>query len=241
MTVNWHNLAIATACLLEHERLCDRRTFIDEASLVRASAEFIQSTTQLLLTPEYNHPNLPGNKRLDLLGRTRADTPAVFVAEAKWIKSGGGVRRWASEIAEDVLRLEGLEEDVEAYTDRALIVGGIRRSLKAQFLDVETRAGNGNPRIQILPHILQARDQEKRDYPYEQARIAIRDCVPGARRFWKARAVDIGGELPVSYQCALAGRHRASQIQDSVEVYVWLLRRSRNRSTFDATTTFDGV
>jgi len=93
----------------------------------------------------------------------------------------------------------------------------------------------------ILPHILQARDHDNAEYPYEQARIAVRDCDTGARKFWKARAEDINNNLPVSYQCALAGRHRASQIQDSVEVYVWLIRRSRNRSTFDAKAHFANV
>lgn len=241
MTVNWTNLATATACLLEYERLCERRAFIDEASLVRGSAEFIQSTTQLLLTPEHNHPDLPGSKRLDLLGRTRPDTSAVFVLEAKWIKSGGGTRPWAREIAEDILRLESLERDVSAATDRALVIGGIRRSLKALFLEVEVRAGDGAPRVEILPHMLQPRDPENKSYPYEQARIPVRDCAPGVRKFWKERADQIGHDIPVSYQCSLAGRHRAGPTQDSVEVYVWLIRRSRNRSIFDAGIQFGGV
>lgn len=161
MTVNWNNLASGAACLLEYERLSDRRAFIEEASLVRASAEFIDSTTQLILTPEHNHPDLPGGKRLDLLGRTRPDTPASFVLEAKWIKSGGGTRQWARVVAEDILRLESLETDASAASDRAVVIGGIRRSLKALFLDVEVRAGNGAPRLQILPHLLQPRDKKK--------------------------------------------------------------------------------
>lgn len=241
MAVNWNNLAIATACLLEYERQCDRRTFIDEASLVRAAAEFVQSTTQLILVPEHNHPDLPGNKRLDLLGRTRIDTPAVFVAEAKWIKAEGGVRQWAKEVTEDILRLESLETDVAAVTDRALIIGGIRRSLKAQFLEATVRAGGGNPRVEILPHILQARDQTDKTYPYEQTRVPVRECHEGVRSFWKKQAVQIGAELPISYQCSLAGRHRAAPTQDSVEVYVWLIRRSRNRCTFNAADHFNDV
>ena len=145
------------------------------------------------------------------------------------------------EIAEDILRLEGLADDVEAYTDRAWIIGGRKRSLEAKFLSVEVQAGNGAPRIQILPHILQAKDPNNDAYPYEQSRIAVRDCELGVRKFWKARAADVGGEIPVSYQCTLAGHHRASHTQDSVEVCVWLIRRSRNRSTFDAAATFHGV
>lgn len=239
MAVNWSNLASGAACLLEYERLCDRKTFIEEASLVRASAEFIQSTTQLLLAPEYNHPDLPGKKRLDLLGRTRPGVPASFVLEAKWIKSDGGTRQWAKEVAEDILRLESLEQDVSAATDRAIIIGGIHRSLKALFLEVEVRAGNGAPRLQILSHLLQPHDPQKNSYPYEQVRIPVRDCDPGAQKFWKGRAEAISHEIPVSYQCSLAGRHRAGVTQDSVEVYVWLIRRSRNRKTFDAVKHFN--
>jgi hypothetical protein len=238
MAVNWSNLASATACLLEYERLCERRAFIDEASLVRAAAEFIQSTTQLILVPEHNHPDLPGAKRLDLLGRTRSDTHASFVLEAKWIKSDGGTRQWAREVAEDILRLENLDEDVAAATDRALVIGGIRRSLKALFLEVEVRAGSGAPRVQALPIVLQPRDLQNKSYPYEQVRIPVRDCDDGARKFWRGMASIMGANLPVSYQCSLAGRHRAGPAQDAVEVYVWLIRRSRNRSTFNAVAHF---
>ena len=241
MAVNWSNLASATACLLEYERLCERRAFIDEASLVRAAAEFIQSTTQLILAPEHNHPDLPGNKRLDLLGRTRPDTPAAFVLEAKWIKSDGGTRQWAKEVAEDILRLENLEDDVSASTDRALVIGGIRRSLKALFLEVQVRAGNGAPKIQALPTILQPRDPSDKSYPYEQTRIPVRDCDDGACKFWKGMASVMGADIPVSYQCSLAGRHRSGPTQDAVEVYVWLIRRSRNRSTFNAIKHFADV
>ncbi len=241
MAVNWNNLAIGTSCLLEYERLCDRRAFIDEASLVRASAEYIQSTTQLILSPEHNHPDLPGTRRLDLLGRRRPNTPAVFLLEAKWIKSDGGTRQWAREVADDILRLEQLEQDVSTSTDRALIIGGIRRSLKALFLEVEVRAGGGRPRVQILPHILQPRDSQNASFPYDQERIPIRDCQEGARKFWADRSAQIGQNLPISYQCTLAGYHRGGVTQDSVEVYVWLIRRSRNRNTFDAPSHFGGV
>lgn len=232
MAVNWHNLAVASANLLEYERLCERRIFIDEASLVRASAEFIQSTTQLLLTPEHNHPDLEGNKRLDLVGRTRIGTP-VFVAEAKWIKSGGGTRHWANEIIADILRLERLEQDVSVKTDRAIIVGGIGRSLRSNFLDVRVRTGNGQPTIHILPHILQPQEHHNKEFPCAQSQITIRGCDTRARHFWKTQGSNSNGTLLVSYQCVLAGFHKAGPSQDSVEVYVWLIRRSRNRAVFN--------
>jgi hypothetical protein len=241
MAVNWNNLASAAACLLEYERLCDRRSFIEESSLVRASAEFIQSTTQLLLTPEYNHPDLLGNKRLDLLGRTREEAPASFVLEAKWIKADGGTRQWAKEIGEDILRLENIERDVNAQTDRAIVVGGIKRSLYPSLIDVRVNPGAGMSRVEILPHLLQPRDVKSSAFPYAQEKKPIRDCEDGARKFWCALAVSLGRELPVSYQCSLAGWHSSGSSQDAVEVFVWLVRRSRNRSTFDAVASLSSV
>lgn len=235
MAVNWHNLAIATSCLLEYERVCERRTFIDEASLVRASAEFIQSSTQLMLVPEHNHANLDGNQRLDLLGRTRLGVPASFVAEAKWVRARGGTRQWVTEVTNDILRLERLQDEMAVSTDRAIIVGGIGRSIQSKFIDANVRAGNGNPRVRALPHILQERDDENSVFPYAQKRVSVRECDASIRQFWQARATHFGGCLPISYQCTLAGWHRAGPHQDSVEVYVWLIRRSRNRSEFSFT------
>lgn len=132
MTVNWQNLAVASACLLENERLCNRKTFIDEASLVRVGAEFIQASTQLVLDPEHNHPDLPGNQRFDLLGRSERANPARFLAEAKWVRSGGGSRNWPAEVTKDIFRLESVITDVTPQTERALIIGGIRRSVEAK-------------------------------------------------------------------------------------------------------------
>jgi len=129
MSVNWHNLAIAVSCGLEQERLCERGAFIDEAALVRASAAFIQATTQLLVSPEVAHADLAAGERLDLTGRTRPDVPLSFAVEAKWIRSGGGVRNWPAEIAKDILRLARLDQETSGMTDRALIIGGIRRSV----------------------------------------------------------------------------------------------------------------
>lgn len=236
MSVNWHNLAIAVSCSLEHERLCERGSFIDEAALVRASAAFIQSTTQILLAPELPHPDLQGNQRLDLAGRKTPDANLSFLAEAKWIRSGGGVRNWPAEIAKDILRLERLEEDTNGVTERVLIIGGVRRSVRANLLEVETNIGGG--RIAVAPHILQLRDAEDRSYPYNQARIGIRDCERQLRSFWRQRAEAFDGQAPVSYQCSLAGHHKAGPTQDAVDVHIWLVRRSRNRAAFSARDEF---
>lgn len=107
-------MAISVSSRLEFERLCLRRAFIDEASLVRYCVEFIQATTSLLLTPEHNHDDLPGNKRLDVVARVREQSPLALALEAKWLRSDGGSRNWSFEIAEDVLRLERISEEKSA-------------------------------------------------------------------------------------------------------------------------------
>lgn len=236
MSINWHHLAIAVACGLEQERLSERGAFIDEAALVRASAAFIQATTQLLLEPELPHPDLIGAQRLDLSGRAAPAGNLSFVAEAKWLRSGGGVRNWPAEVAKDILRLERLANDTTGSTDRAIIVGGIRRSIKANLLEVQINADGG--RVEIAPHLLQVRDPAIREYPYNQVRIDIRSCDVRVEDFWLKRAQAFSDDLPVSYQCALAGHHKAGPTQEAVEVHVWLIRRSRNRSDFSAEATF---
>lgn len=104
-------------------------------------------------------PDLPGTKRLDLLGRTRPTTPAAFVAEAKWIKAGGGTRNWPKEVVHDLLRLESLQVGLNVKTERALVVGGIGKSLRKNFLEVTIQAGGGNPRIPVMPRVVQNYDQ----------------------------------------------------------------------------------
>jgi hypothetical protein len=231
MSVNWQHLAIAVACGLEQERLSDRGAFIDEAALVRASAAFIQATTQLLLHPEMTHADLNQDQRLDLAGRTRPGIALSFAAEAKWLRSGGGVRNWPAEIATDILRLERLQDDTAAATERVLIIGGIERSVRTKLLEAKRNVGGG--RLVVLPHILQVPDPNLTAYPYNQSKVRVRDCVPEMKDFWLDMAAGFANLAPVSYQCALAGRHKAGPTQDAVEVYIWRIRRSRNRAAFN--------
>lgn len=229
MAVNWQNLATAAACRLEFEQLCDRGDFTDESALVRTCVEYVQAGTNLAVRPELNHPDLPGNKRLDAAGEIGGAATYAFVLEAKWLKAGGGARQYDVEIVEDLLRLESLQANMGVGTDRALVVAGHRSTVEALGRK-NVQTGGGTTRL--MPHVLQERDQNE-DLPQNQTRIAVRECDPLVRRFWSrmARRID-SPTLPVSYQVALAGYFQTGSRQDSVEAQVWLVRRSRNRSTF---------
>ena len=228
-------MAVAVSSRLEFERLCQRRAFIDEASLRRHCVEFVQATTSLIPTPEHNHDDLPGNERLDVIARAREGSPLTLALEAKWIKSEGGVRGWSSEITKDILRLERISKNTNQQTERVLVIAGISRTVNSKLIDGQINVGGG--REAVLPHILQPKVKDT-DFPYNQQRMPIRDCDAKLRKFFYERAKAVSNQLPVSYQVSLAGHHLAGPTQDSIEMYVWVIRRSRKRSLFDPNTTW---
>jgi hypothetical protein len=66
--LRWEPNARAVACSLEVERLNGRGAFIDENAPLRTVSEPFQAVNSTIVEPEYNHPNSPGNKRLDAVG-----------------------------------------------------------------------------------------------------------------------------------------------------------------------------
>ena len=223
-------MTVAVSGLLEFERLCNRRNFIDESGFVRACVEFIQATTTLHLTPEYNHNDLPGNKRLDIVGRSKREGKLALAVEAKWIRPRGGSRYWIGEATEAALRLERINEEANAHTERALLIGGISQTIQARLIDQQINIGGGR-RI-VFPHILQPQKGDDVSFPYNQTKIDVRDCESDFNSFFTGQAENVGGRLPVSYQTALAGHHKSGEKQNSIEMYAWVIRRSRNRSDF---------
>lgn len=89
MSVVWSEFAEAITGKLNWERLCGRGNFLTETSLHRAIAEYVQAATTLAIQTEYNHPDISGNKRLDLVGFGPQGKSIQLAVEAKWIKSDG--------------------------------------------------------------------------------------------------------------------------------------------------------
>lgn len=232
MKVNWANLARAVANRLEFERLTHRAFFIDEASVRRTAVEFLQGISSLDLVPEYGHEDLGDGFHLDVVGRTKGAASLSFALEAKWMKSGGGTREWHREIVKDALRLESLEDEMAPATDRALLVAGVHQTIEAQLIARGVRAGG--TLMKVLPHLLQEEDTAL-TLPQPQSRIPVRETHADLRKLFTGLAAAVGGELPVSYQVSLAGHHLSGPTMNSVEAYVWLVRRSRKRRTFDPT------
>jgi hypothetical protein len=63
--VDWVNVAVASR--LQYEKSCGRSNLITEDFSRLVLAEAVQSSAYGPIDVEYNHPDLPGNCRLDLL------------------------------------------------------------------------------------------------------------------------------------------------------------------------------
>lgn len=222
--VNWQDLSVAVACSLEWERRCDRAKFLDENSFRRAVAEYLQSRTTAKIESEYNHPDIPGNTRLDLVGFGPQAKKIDFAVEAKWIKDGGGVRDWPAEITDDIFRLEMVTTDMAQQNERMLVVGGVASRVSTGLVNKgKNVAGQNRLRWldELLPDTITGVDR----------RTAVWDCKVVMRPFFKARATSIGvTRLPISFQAQLVGHYQVDPNDNaSVVSYVWQIRRSQNR------------
>ncbi len=229
MIVNAHHLAIAVASRIAFEQMCQREVLIDEAMVKRTIAEALQAMTQLRIEPEYNHPDIAGAKRLDLIGRRKKKGRIALAVETKWVRSEGGARDWQSEVAEDSLRLETLRREMAQDEERLLMICGIHKTIETQLLN-KGRYYDGSS-FAAFPHIAswdptivgKARNQEK---------ISVRGCDHGMRKLWYQLAQKFGSVLPVSYQSAYLADHRADSRETCVRAIVWRVNRSQNRSEF---------
>jgi hypothetical protein len=228
--INWDNLARAVACALEWERLCDRGQFLDENSLHRAVAEYLQSVTTSIVKPEFNHPDIPGNTLVDLVGFGPTGKKIDFAVEAKWVKEGGGVRDWPAEIADDLFRLELLTKDMAQQNDRVLVVSGIRGRIDKGLMN-KGKNVKGQKRLRWLDEILPDALAPK------SRKTLVRDCKVAMRPFFKKRATSIGvAQLPITYQAQLVGHYRVDpNDKNVVETYVWRISRSQNRQLYTPT------
>ena len=179
------------------------------------------------IVPEYNHPDLKGNKRLDVVGFGPQQKKIDFACEAKWIKDTNGTRDIHGEVADDIFRLECLRTGMAQQTERALIVGGISEPVAREFYGKRKQLGAGamTPWIDaILPTTCGT----------SPSVIQVQAANPTFMPFFKCMAAETTtGELPVSYHAMLVTTHVGDPANpESVRCDVWLIRSIPNRRTF---------
>jgi hypothetical protein len=229
VSVNWEEFATAVTSSLEWERLCGRGTYLGELIFHKTIAEYLQAATTMKIVTEHNHPDIPGNKRLDVVGFGPRGTRIQVAIEAKWIKKDGGTRAWHAEVAEDIFRLEMLSQQMATNgNDRCIVIAGVTSNVQQEFINKKKQVGKGQHMVPWIDAILP-------DKPATSSRrIEIRQAKLTYQQFFKERAVEVGViQLPVSYQAQLVGHFVVKATdKDSLETYVWRISRSQNRALF---------
>lgn len=235
MATDWQRVVRAVACRVEFEFACGRGKLVDEAGVKLYVAEALQAISGREVDVELNHPDLPGNKRLDVVVKRPQSATLDAAVELKWVRqSGNSNRHWAEEIGQDVLRLERINADCDSSTERVAVVVGIRDEVASKLKNRTKNAGNGNARIRIFTNFLQGHSNNA--VPTQGVLVRVRDCEPVMRAFFKIAAEGFETSAPVSYRVQLIAHHSAGGDGASAEAYVWRIWRVQNRQVFDMTT-----
>lgn len=234
MAINWQNVAIALASRLQFEAACGRQRLISEDLSRLFLAEVIQSQISGALEPEFNHPDLPGDTRVDLLVRSPNAGNIEAAIEHKWVRqtTANAVRNWMAEVLADAMRVEALTQQMAQGSERVLVVAGEVEEMRGKIWESESRQGNGLPRVRVVDTLLQSRPATGAVQPQ-----AVTIQLQAVGRPFKSKlrhgAPELLGQLPNRYAVQLIGYHRAHS--EGVECVIWRVTRPvGNRGTFDA-------
>ncbi|WP_273209583.1 hypothetical protein [Marinobacter subterrani] len=234
MAIDWQRISIALSSRLQFEMACGRGRLISEDISRIFLAETVQSQISGAIEPEINHPDLPGNTRLDLLVRSPSAQNIEAAIEHKWVRrTGENVgRQWMAEVLADLLRVETISSQMVQGSERILVVSGEVEEMRSKIWESQSRQGGGQPRVGVVNTLMQARPQSG-EVQSESTTIQLRNI--GRPFFKKLRhaAPELLGQLPARYAVQLVGYHRA--YAEGVECAIWKISRpGGHRSTFDA-------
>ncbi len=229
----WMNVATGLACRIQYEFVAGRRALVDESVVRLFTADILDATTALNIDPEYNTKDLPGNKRLDLVGWSANRKFIDLCVEIKWVRPTGGIRAWVSELGEAALRLARITTDVRATTAYAIVMASQRRHGVDEVFGRGFHHGEKGVKpgtAPLLPEVLPSKLNVERV-------VAVRDCRHGMRKFWRD-ACGALNTLPVSLRATLVAEYTIGTHDDHIAVHVWEVKRQPGHSTFDPKVTW---
>jgi hypothetical protein len=234
MAVDWQKISVALASRLQFEAACGRQRLISEDLSRLFLAEVVQTQISGRVEPEFNHPDLPGDTRVDLLIRSRNAQNIEAAIEHKWVRqtTANAVRQWMSEVLADAMRVEAISQQMVQGSERLLVVAGEVEEMRSKIWESESRQGNGLPRIRVVDTLLQSRPTAGTVQPHP---VTVHLQAVGQPFKAKLRhgAPELLTQLPNRYTVQLVGFHRAHT--DGIECAVWKITRPvGNRGTFDA-------
>jgi len=240
VSLDWNKVAIAVACRVQYDKSCGRGRLISEDVTRLALAEVIQSQVAGDIEVEFNHPDIPGNTRLDLLVRSPGAQNIDVAIEHKWVRSTSAktVRHWAPEIFGDILRVERLQQDMSQHCERAIVVVGEVEEMRNKVWERKVARGGGLPRIRLMDVIIQGRPASSASHA-TALNVNLRADGQPFRKLIKQGASELYDSLPSCYQIRLVAFHRT--LSDGIESAVWIVTRGQQRVTFDAASEWPSV
>lgn len=236
MAVEWNQVAIALASRLQFEQACRRSRLLTEDFTKIVLAEAVQAYTSGSIDPEYNHPDVPGDARIDLLVRSPQAANIEAAIEHKWIRATTDTtsRNWLGEILADLLRLERLDAEIVQASERVLVIAGEVEQMRRRLWERKVNVGNGQQRVRVVDNLMQSRP-DAGDVQDAPALINLRDDGAPFSTILASKSGELFNQMPSRYQIQLIGHHRTHT--DGVECVAWRITRpAGQRSTFDGAT-----
>lgn len=224
MSEQWNDLAVAVACRVEFENRCGRVGFIDEHTVVRFAAEFLDAHRTGSIESEIPHPDIK-NKFIDLVRHTPRGKQLDLGIEAKWLRPSGSTRAWLKEVAVDLFRLQHFRTGTAQGAHRVLMVVGFQSMLETELFGRKVQTGGGT--AAGLPFILPT----SKSAHFQS--FNLRDCPKEARKWLRSCKGELGLNLPSTYEARLAAQYSTREGPDPVCACVWVTRRKQNWQTFD--------
>ena len=234
--MDWQNAATALASRVQYERCLGRSPLVREEVVKVFVAEIMQSLEGGVLDPEYNHPDLPGDTRIDIALRDARSKDILLGLELKWVRrtTETTARNWMGEIVRDVLRMERISRELGANAERAVVVVGEVDWMKSKVWSV-LRIREAGARVTLADGLLQVRGEQ---LPADWATIDLQNCNAAYRRMVRFAGQAFLGSLPSTYLFARLVAYHVAAV-DGVRAAIWAVKPvAAGRTTFDATVTW---
>ncbi len=196
-------------------------------------AEALQSQVAGAIEPEHNHPDLPGNTRVDLLVRSPQAQNIQAAVEIKWVRRSTDktIRHWAQEIFADVLRVERLQDQMAQGSERVVLVVGEADEMRQKIWKKSAQAGNGQPRENVVNSLLQQRSAIGGALDASNT-VNLANVSLALQRFVRASAPELMAAIPTTFNVRIAAHY--STKADGIECVVWKVTRPQQQRVLRA-------
>ena len=237
MTINWVNTAVAVASRLQFDQACGRSRLLSEDYSRLVLTEAVQPFIGGDFEAECNHPDLPGDCRIDLLVRSPRAATIEAAIEHKWVRAtteAARTRSWITEIVGDLVRVEALQDQMVQGAERLLVVAGEVDLMRTAVWERSANVpGGGQRRVRIVEGLLQSQPTVGDCQPAKVS-IDLRTAGTPFAHLLREGTGDLYAALPASYEIQLVGHHRTRA--GGVECVIWRVTRPVGRRV-----TFNGA